>query len=61
MSKDEIMKELKAIREDVRVIRSHMEGYEMTPEEERDVEEALKDVAEGRTVPHEQVVRDLQD
>jgi len=61
MSEKDIMNELKALRKEVRAIREHLEDTTLTPEEEILLEECKREAAEGKTVPHEQVVRELQD
>ena len=60
MTNEEISKELRALREEVRAIRNHLESREMTDEEKEAYDECTRDIEKGRTVPSEQLERELQ-
>ena len=59
----EILKELKAIREDLNYIKEHMVDIDtiLTPGEERILEEGIREFKEGKTIRLEDLERDRGD
>ena len=60
ITEKEIMKELKAIRNDLAYIKEHMIDIDviLTPEEEKILEEGIKEFKEGKSIKLEDLERD---
>ena len=60
MGDSQILQELRAIKEDLEYIKEHMVDVDMvlTPEEERILEEGIREHKEGKTVRLEELKRE---
>jgi hypothetical protein len=60
ITEKELIKELKAIREDLAYIKEHMVDIDiiLTPEEEKILEEGIKEFKEGKAIKLEDLERD---
>ncbi len=59
ITSDEVLAELKAIRKDLDFIKDHIEEVFMTPEEEAALEEAEKEHKAGKSVPFDELDKEI--